>query len=201
MPWLPPDPDRVIIVDLPGAEAVAVGAALALRGWRPVPVFNGCDGPSPLVEVAWAGWALPAAGARIAAARIPDDAPPAFLLDARRLGRGTWTAPGRFDNRWQVLPQDLPSGNRLAAAGHRRAMLVAGGAVLQDDLAHVLHRWQEAGVSLEAVTGEGGVEPLRVARPRGFGAIGYWLGVVMGLRRNASGGFGGVIPQPSSGHG
>src|SRR5262245_64385018 len=39
-----------VIVDLPGVEAVDTGLALASRGYRPVPLFNGTQGPSPVIE-------------------------------------------------------------------------------------------------------------------------------------------------------
>src|SRR5215211_1377202 len=46
-----PHLDSAVVVDLPGAEAVYAGLALAAHGFRPVPVFNGTSGPSPVVDV------------------------------------------------------------------------------------------------------------------------------------------------------
>src|SRR5689334_8409954 len=43
--------NSVLIVDLPGAEAVRMGAALARHGFRPVPLFNGTSGPYELIDV------------------------------------------------------------------------------------------------------------------------------------------------------
>ena len=40
-----------IVVDLPGAQSVLVGLALAERGFRPVPLFNGTSGPNPVIAV------------------------------------------------------------------------------------------------------------------------------------------------------
>ena len=76
------------------------------------------------------------------------EAPPAFLLDSRRFPRGKAASPGQFDNRWMVFPQDFPSGKLLLSRGLRRAVVVREGP-LMDDLAHVLRRWQEAGVRIE----------------------------------------------------
>src|SRR5580765_130756 len=39
--WSPPPDERVaIVLDLPGAEGVIIGLALAVRGYRPVPLYN-----------------------------------------------------------------------------------------------------------------------------------------------------------------
>src|ERR1043165_7833111 len=40
-----------IVVDLPGEMSVRVGLALAERGYRPVPLFNGTSGPAAVVPV------------------------------------------------------------------------------------------------------------------------------------------------------
>ena len=45
------DSNSAVIVDLPGADAVYAGLALAERGFRPVPLFNGTSGPSPVIDV------------------------------------------------------------------------------------------------------------------------------------------------------
>ena len=45
------DLDSTIVVDLPGAEAVYAGLALAARGFRPIPLFNGTSGPSEVIDV------------------------------------------------------------------------------------------------------------------------------------------------------
>src|SRR5690348_3529687 len=36
----PPDQKAMLVLDLPGAEGVLAGVALALRGYRPVPLYN-----------------------------------------------------------------------------------------------------------------------------------------------------------------
>src|SRR5688572_21852897 len=47
---LPTRSDRtVIIVELAGALSINYGLALAKRGFRPVPLFNGCVGPLAVV--------------------------------------------------------------------------------------------------------------------------------------------------------
>ena len=143
--------------------------------------------------------ALVAGAARLRAAAVPADAPPAFLLDAdRRVGRVAVT-PGVFDNRSVSLPTDFPSAGRLGAGGVRRAILVqAAGVVPSPDLAHTLRRWQEGGIDVRAADGPRLV-PVAVARPGGFRSMWHALLATAGLRPHPLGGFGGVLPVPSAG--
>jgi hypothetical protein len=200
--WAPAAAARtVVVVDLPGADAVWAGLALARQGFRPVPLFNGCLAPAMLVDVAPVAAALLAGCAVLREVVLADAAPPAFLLDSRRRENSNRARPGEFDNRWAVVPQDMPSGTHLRAAGITTVMVRA--ARIQEDLAHILCRYQQAGVRLlhgadDAIP----AEPLTVEPPSRFRSLWYCLGVFAGLRRNSAGGFGAVVPQPSSaGHG
>lgn len=203
--WAPASDGRTaIVLDLEGAQAVWTGIALAERGYRPVPLFNGVSGPSAVVDVGRVAGALRAASDDLAGIGIASDAPPVFLLDARRSGGGTLVSPGRFDNRWVVFPQDFPSANLLEAHGIRNVLLVQSGASSpQTDLAHVLLRWQEAGVVMWHHDVQSHAKPsaLRVQRPGNFRHLWYRALVLAGLRRNSAGGFGAVIPMPSQSSG
>jgi hypothetical protein len=107
-----------------------------------------------------------------------------------------------FDNRWVVLPQDFPSGTFLKANGIDRVLLLHDrDGQPREDLAHVLLRWQEAGVAIAAARPGGAAAELRVARPSRFRAAWYALLVTFGLRPNSAGGFGSIIPMPSPGGG
>src|SRR5262249_39823929 len=44
--------DCVLVLDLPGDESVWMALALAGRGFRPVPLFNGCTGPHEVISQA-----------------------------------------------------------------------------------------------------------------------------------------------------
>ena len=45
--WIPPAEDNVaVVLDLPGADGVWTGVALAARGYRPVPLYNAVPGPT-----------------------------------------------------------------------------------------------------------------------------------------------------------
>lgn len=192
-----------VVVDLPGFASVAAGVALLGRGFRPVPVFNGAHGPSEVVDQKPLIGALMSGAEAIAGASLPPDAPPAFLLDSRRFARGKKASPGEFDNRWMVFPQDFPSGKLLLSRGLRRAVVVREER-LADDLAHVLRRWQDDGVRIEEkVAAEpGGPRPIEVPRPSRYRSLWYRALAILGLGRNAVGGFGvrvPIPPPPSSG--
>lgn len=202
-----PDTRRqtAILVELPAATAVRVGLALAAIGYRPVPLYNVTVGAKPLIDVGPIGDCLIEATPILGEQRIADDAPPAFLLDSRRMTPHLPSAPGHFDNRWIVTPQDFPSANLMLSRGISEVLLVRDedGAV-REDLAHVLPRWQSAGIRVRGVNvTRAGAEPaeLVVRKPTGFRRAWYRVLAFAGLRRNAAGGFGAIIPHPSSGAG
>jgi hypothetical protein len=75
------DASSVVVVDLPGAEAVQAGLLLAERGFCPVPLFNGTSGPAAAVDVQPIAQALLAGAEAMKSRAIAPGAPPAFLLD------------------------------------------------------------------------------------------------------------------------
>ena len=199
LPWVRGEAARTtaVVVDLPGEAAVLAGLALARQGYQPVPLFNGCLAPGMVVDVTPLAAALLAGSGVLRQQRISRDAPPAFLLDSRRQTGKELVLPGRFDNRWAVVPQDMPSGNHLRAAGIGAVLVRA--AKIQEDLTHILCRYQEAGLVLSQVVDDlRQAQPLAVTAPFGFRSFWYRLGVFAGLRRNSAGGFGAVVPQPGS---
>lgn len=190
-----------LVIDLPGAAGVELGLALAERGYRPVPLYNASRGTGALVDVVPIASALAAGAGELALLRLPDDAPPAFLLDSERM-KGS-PQPGRFDNRWLVFPQDFPSAAFLASRGIRRVLVVQHDAEPRDDLAHVLLRWQRAGIELSvaAPAAADAARPLVVKPPSRFRRAWYRALAVMGLRRSNVGGFGAPVPMPSASSG
>lgn len=203
--WAPSvDSRSAVILDLPEDEAVCWGLALASRGFRPVPLYNGTPGISAVVNVGRIVGALHDLAQDLVEMPLTTDSPPVFLLDANRLGGGTVVSPGRFDNRWSVFPQDFPSATFLLAHGLRSVVLGQRHAgAPQRDLAHVLLRWQEAGLQILACDVQDNQPPatLQVTRPGNFRALWYRALVVAGLRRNSAGGFGAVVPEPSQSSG
>jgi len=199
-----PNDLSAIIVELPGAESVALGLALARRGYRPVPLFNSCNGPRPAVPVEPILLALRASATDLAAQSIPHDAPPAFLLDGNRMKSAVPLSPGVFDNRSVVFPQDFPSANALGRMGIRSAIVLRrGDQTIQDDLRHVLRRWQEAGITILTKNCDDARQPttVNVPRPSQYRSLLYRVLTLLRLRRNSAGGFGSIIPDASSGGG
>lgn len=198
--WAPDITQRVaVVIDVSADESVWLALALANRGYRPVPMYNGCTGPH---EVITQGPILDALGsaATVLPREIPVDAPPAFMLDSRR--HGLAGAPGAFDNRWQIFPQDFPSAKFLLGKGIQSALLIQHGRITPaTDLAHVLRRWQESGISILAkdLADAAPSAAITVQEPEQYRSIWQRLSAMLGLRRAPLGGFGGVVPQPSHG--
>jgi hypothetical protein len=214
--WCPPVENQVpVVVDLPGAESVMMGIALAERGYRPVPLYNAVPLPAgqpildPLtrrnvaaVNVLEIIAALRSETGKLAGLQIPLAAPPAFLLDSNRQGPGLGMAPGEFDNRSVCFTTDFPSANFLLAHGFQRALLVQKmRADLPSDLAHVLRRWQEGGIAPELKPLDSPMPPerLEVPRPSWYGAMFQRALAALGLRRATGGGFGAWVPESSAG--
>ena len=196
-----PRPRTALVVDLPGVASVRAGLALARRGYRLVPLFNTTVGPSPVIDTASIAAELMKGAEELRTISLPPDAPPAFLLDSERTRPSTPPAPGRYDNRWIVFPQDFPSANYLQAAGIGEILLVQREAAAPaDDLAHVLLRWQQAGLQLLAGDPQtrGRPRTLAVTPPSRFRRAWYRALALAGFRRNDAGGFGAIIPLVTS---
>ena len=215
--------ELAIIVDLPGGDAIYYGLALLERGYRPVPVIDGSPGPdrnfifpadssSPaaenyksacMVDMRELLLALCQGAEELRSAQLPPGAPPAFLLDSKRMSGVPYNIETAFDNRWLAFPQDFPSGGFLRNRGIRKVVLVHDTFLKdpQEDLAHVLLRWQEEGIAIESKSARFGDAPvpITVSRPFRFRAAWYRALAALGLRRNDAGGFGGYPPDPSSG--
>ena len=190
-----------VVVDLPSARAVRIGLACARLGMRTVPLFNGSPGREELIATTEMIEALRSGAMRLQAQTFSDAAAPAFLLDSRRMSKDVTLQPGKFDNRWLTFPQDFPSANLLKARGIAQVIVIQEKqGQPADDLAHVLRRWQDAGISILSTTPESTVvETIVVKQPARFRRLWYGVLALMGLMSNSAGGFGGVIPHPSSG--
>lgn len=200
--------DTAVIVDLPGAESLKAGYVLANEGHRPVPLYNTTSGTGQrllvsedvVINVTDLVLRLALMPPKFVVAAIERSGPPAFLLDRRRLKGGP--APGTYDNRWMVFPQDFPSANFLKSRGIKQAVVLQdGGTQPEDDLRHVLLRWQEAAIRIlvKDTTSWSGPTPIEVRRPSRFRWAIYRALAIMGLRRSSAGGFGAVVPLPGQG--
>ncbi len=190
------------VVDLPGDEAVRFGLALAERGFRPVPLFNGTAGPNAVIDVEIITRTLGAGAEVLRQITLEPDAHPAFLLDSRRDEQLGAKEPGRYDNRWMVLPQDFPSAAFLASKAVREVVVIQrGGLSPARDLSHVLVRWQRGGIRIKVVDVEGGqfADDVKVPRPSSFRRAWYVAIALLGLRRSNAGGFGSTVPEQTAG--
>jgi hypothetical protein len=223
--WLPfgNSGELAMIVDLPGGDVIYYGLALLERGYRPVPVIDGSPGPDRnfifppatcgpagvnnksacVVDMRGLLLALCQGADQLRNAQLAPGAPPAFLLDSNRMAGVSSNVESAFDNRWLAFPQDFPSGRFLTDIGIRRVVLVHNTFLKdpQEDLAHVLLRWQEEGIAIESKSARFGDAPtlIQVRKPFRFRAAWYRALAAFGLRRNDAGGFGGYPPSPSSG--
>jgi len=214
--WAPAANDKVtLVLDLPGAEGVTTGVALAKLGYHPVPLYNAlplpCLNPASdditgaeiaAVEVLPILEALKLGAEELARVNLALDASPAFLLDANRSGEERMVKACDFDNRSISFASDFPSATFLGAQGIRRVLLVQRDrSEPRADLAHTLRRWQEGGLHLERIRLDGLAAPesFEVARPRWYGAMFQRVLASIGLRRVVGGGFGGWMPDSSAG--
>jgi hypothetical protein len=215
--WCPPSDDKTaLVLDLPGAEGVFLGVALAALGYRPVPLYNalplppgessafslGVRKPIAAVDVLPILDALIAGSDQLVRLTLPPNAPPVFLLDANRGGIGRTMKENEFDNRSISFTTDFPSANFLASRGIERVILVQKHVIEpQNDLAHSFCRWQEGGLKLGRVTlaPRSGPEPFEVRRPSWYGLMFQRALDSLGLRRSGVGGFGAWVPDSSSG--
>ena len=193
------DYNAVIIVDLPGKESVDEGLALAQCGYRPVPLYNGvyCNSKfSMIVDVQGIAEALQEGTDILSSLNIKADAPPVFLLDSNRM-TGQGKQPGKYDNRWCVFPQDMPSASFLLKSGIQK--IIVRSTRIQEDLAHILLRYQNQGINIFLCDNDENPKEIKVSKPSLFMSIFYRFKVTLGLSRNATGGFGAVIPEPQIG--
>lgn len=202
--WLRPfGRHTAFVLDLPGLESMKLGLQMTARGFRPVPLFNAAYGRNAVVPVLDIVRALRRGGEVLSQVSLPPDASPAFLLDANRRHEVGSARPGQFDNRWIVFPQDFPSAAMLKARDVHAVVLVQRSRTTpRDDLAHVLLRWQEAGIAIYARSDNRPIpEIITVTRPSRYRSFFHRLFATAGLLRNSAGGFGSVIPEPGSGSG
>jgi len=190
------------IVDLPGEDGVEEGLGLARLGYRPVPLYNGVDGPprarlgNQIVDVKPIVEALANGASTLHGMTIRADAPPVFLLDANRMN-GIGKQPGTYDNRWCVFLQDFPSSTCLLEHGIER--VIVRSAHLQTDLQHIVYKYQKDGIVICLCAADDTIRQIQVAKPHRFEGLMYRTKVFAGLYRNAVGGFGALVPFPTQG--
>ncbi len=198
--WAPAaDAGVAIVIDLPGREAVDLGVVLAReRGYRPIPLHDVCSDAAEILDQGPILGALGEGAEQLARIALPTSAPPAFILDARRMRPERPPAAGRFDNRWRVYPGDLPSAEYLRSHGVTRVLVVQGRADPLADLAEPLYAWQAAGIAVEwrGPGRDDAVAPIELVKTSWLGRFLLWVDLP---RRSAGRPFGTRWPQSAGG--
>jgi len=198
------NPHTAMVVDLPGAMSIHFGLALAKKGYRPIVMINAVPQPlsaSPYaVDVGSSVEAMIRFTPFLQQLNLRDGAPPAFLLDAARQGRGRSITPGVFDNRSVLFRSDFPSAARLREGQIDRVMLIHGSELpIERDLASVLIGWAEDGMPVAVVTPQG--ESIDQKLPKKSWLADTWLRFCASLlfHKNSTGHFGAIVPRSSGG--
>lgn len=158
--------DSAILIDLPGADGVTMGIALAKKGFRPIPIYNGTleqAGARAMVDNQSAAIALKRATPLLAAIPLPQDAPPAFLTDRNRLQQFR-LMDSLYDNSWDVFPQDLPSAQYLLDKGIHKIIILSKS--VAPDLKKVLYAHQKKGLEIYRTNGYEVPKKVRLRKPR-----------------------------------
>jgi hypothetical protein len=204
----PMDPHTAVFADLPGAEGVEAGLALASKGYRPIPLYNACPHasvdsdanrivtPTPAaVDVGPIVASLFKGAEKLRQLNLPASAPPAFLVDANRRGPGYVPRSGTFDNRSVVSALDVPSGALLSEQGVQRVILIQAEPTPQPDLLYVLLAWQQLGIQIlfQRPWVKWAPDPVVLKRPSLLVVLSHKLSSAFGARRNEFGSFGAMV--------
>jgi hypothetical protein len=212
--------DTCLVIDLPGVQGAEAGLLLARKGYRPVPLYNGCPQPSlrsdpgasrtagdetvsnsrepevrPLIDVAPLVSALYHGAGTLAGCRLPDTAPPVFLLDSRRNGKGFRLEVSSFDNRWVTFASDFPSAQFFKGRGIQNVVIVVEGRKPAIDLSLVLREWAAGGLAIRSQNAGLPWNPVLMRVPGPSRLLSFWLRFTagLGLKRNSDGSFGGIL--------
>ncbi len=188
------DARTIVIVDLPDEKSVKVALQYAKKGYRPVPIYNGVAPDKKakgIIDCTKLVSALYLGTGYLAQITINKDAPAVFMLDSNRMSTDV-KIPGYFDNRWSIFPQDMPSSLYLKKNGIKKVVVHSD--KIREDLSHILFKYQQDGIEVFLHEKE-----KKITKPSLFHSTLYRLRVMLGLKRNSAGGFGGKIPDPNSG--
>lgn len=159
------DKQMAILVDLPGSHSVEMGLALATKGYRPIPVYNGVEeqeGARATTDNQSIDTALYYGAKELEKIEIPETAPPAFLMDTNRLQRFKMD-DSIYDNSWDVYPQDIPSARYFLAQGIHKILII--GDTLSRDLKKILYDFQKKGMRIYFSDGYNIPRKIKIYKP------------------------------------
>lgn len=194
--WI--DAGTLLMVDLPGPQSVALGAALAMGGCDLVCTFNNWPRAGALIlpEETLAALLRYASLLDKKRTAYATPGPVAWLCDNTRLGGGRPGKPGEFDNRYYIEDSLIPGPNYLRERGISRIIYITDedGKVVRDVEGH-LYVLQKAGLQVGRATALG---TGRISDPEAL-PLSDSTFKTTGFFRSSAGGFGAPVPHPSSG--
>jgi len=197
-------PGTLVMVDLPGPQSVAVGFQLAATaGYQPVCTFDNWPHIKGVLKSERVLGALLYYAAALDAARehMTPGSPPVWICDRERF-TGKKPPPGGFDNRYILEDRLLPGPQLLHAAGIQKVVYVCpnGDALPAEDVRAYLDELTPKGIRVTRVATASETEwTMEQPYVRRFTSDSGWSAFSLGLMRSSAGGFGGFVPQPSSG--
>ena len=155
-----------IVVDLPGYESVEEAIELAKIGYRPIPLYNGTteqENAMPTSDNKSAEIALIKGAIELAKIQLPNDAPPAFLLDTNRMIRYKMNV-SIFDNSWDIYNQDMPTAKYLIENGIKK-VIVRADKKIQKDLKKILYKYHAEGIDILFAKGDKKPDRVTIRKP------------------------------------
>lgn len=191
-----------IILDLPGPTSVAAATRFAAAGYQPVCTFDHWPHPNALVKAERILAQLLRYASLLSDIRRPlvPQSPPVYLCDRDRLGPGP-ARPRDFDNRYFLDDSILPSSETLRANHIQSILCVVPTStdLPRDDLRAYFRDLTREGFG--PIYGAAWNQPPDL-RPFDFPPDAFNVTFSQsGYRRSDSGGFGQLVPEPSSSSG
>lgn len=203
-PWA--EPGILAMIDLPGPESVAFGYHLAATaGFQPVCTFDNWPHKLGVLRSERVLGALLYYAVAMNALRtgLTPASSPVWICDRERF-TGSKPEPGRFDNRYIIEDRLLPGPHLLRAAGIHKIIYVGPGPVTYpaEDIRGYLEGLMPYGIVTYTASP---ADPATWVKPtayiRKLGTPSGWSVLSMNMIRSSAGGFGGFVPEPSSGGG
>jgi hypothetical protein len=117
--------ETAIFVDLIGEQSVVWGAALRQTGFIPVVAINNWPHQFGILRLERPLGALLYYADEVSRTRLPDDAPPVFVLERSRLAQKDLVPSSQqFDNRYFHPPTDFPTAEMFKTHGIRNIVYI-----------------------------------------------------------------------------
>ncbi len=157
--------DTAIVVDLPCEYGIEEGIGLASIGYRPVPTYNGTfenENSVPTTNNKALQKPLYWGATILKDMKIPNDAPPAFLVDTNRLNRHKMNI-SIFDNSYDMYAQDFPTATNLLNNGINK--VIVRSSKVNKDMRMILNEYQKSGIQIFITDGFSKPKLIKVSKP------------------------------------